>query len=66
MGCHSVNEGQVLFGPSLYHVTTPPHPRETPTQIREILKNGKNKMPSFDGKLEETQVNDVIAYLRTL
>jgi mono/diheme cytochrome c family protein len=31
-----------------------------------IVKNGKNKMPSFKDKLTDDQVKAVIAYIRTL
>ena len=31
-----------------------------------IVKNGKNKMPSFAGKLSDDQINSVLTYIRTL
>jgi mono/diheme cytochrome c family protein len=31
-----------------------------------VVKNGKNKMPGFTGKLSDDQINSVIAYIRTL
>jgi len=31
-----------------------------------IVKNGKNKMPAFTGKLSDDQINSVMAYIRTL
>jgi mono/diheme cytochrome c family protein len=31
-----------------------------------ITKTGKNKMPAFSGKITDTQITDVIAYVRTL
>ncbi len=30
------------------------------------IKNGKNKMPPFNGKLTDAQIKTVIAYVRTL
>lgn len=30
------------------------------------IKNGKNKMPAFAGKLTDDQINSVVAYIRTL
>jgi mono/diheme cytochrome c family protein len=64
--CHSVQEGQVRFGPSLFGVMKGPHPRKTAPEIREILKNGKNKMPSFNGILTEEDTDNLLAYLHSL
>lgn len=64
--CHSTNEGQVLFGPSLYHETTKKTGKKTPAEIREIITNGKNKMPPLGSKFDEKQKDDIIAYVKTL
>jgi mono/diheme cytochrome c family protein len=32
----------------------------------EIIVKGKNKMPSYDKKLSDAEVKDVVAYIRTL
>jgi mono/diheme cytochrome c family protein len=64
--CHSVIEGQVRFGPSLFGVMKGPHPRKTAPEIRTILKEGKNKMPSFNGILTEEDTDNLLAYLHTL
>jgi mono/diheme cytochrome c family protein len=60
--CHSVAEGQVRFGPSLYHVTH----SKTPTEIRVIISNGKGKMPPFKESLTKENVDALIAYVRSL
>jgi cytochrome c6 len=31
-----------------------------------IVKNGKNKMPAFTGKLNDDQITSVMTYIRTL
>jgi len=64
--CHSVIEDQVRFGPSLYHVMKPPHPRKTAAEIRVILKEGKGKMPSFKDILTPEDTDNILAYLHTL
>jgi mono/diheme cytochrome c family protein len=64
--CHSVLPDQVRLGPSLYHVTKGPHPRKTPVQIREILQTGKGKMPSFKDVLTEDDIENIVAYLKSL
>lgn len=32
----------------------------------DITKKGKNKMPAYDGKLTDTQIKDLVKYIRTL
>jgi mono/diheme cytochrome c family protein len=34
--------------------------------LKTVLTNGKNKMPSFKGKLTDAQMTDVISYIREL
>ncbi len=34
--------------------------------LMEVVKKGKNKMPSFAGKLTDEQIQAAIAYIRTL
>jgi mono/diheme cytochrome c family protein len=64
--CHSVLEGQVRLGPSLYHVSKGPHPKKTQAEIREILANGKGKMPPFKEILTQEDTDNLLAYLRSL
>jgi cytochrome c551 len=64
--CHSVNEGQVMFGPSLYQVMKKPAGKKTAAEIRAILQDGKGKMPPFKDKLTPEDVNNLLAYLHTL
>lgn len=35
-------------------------------QLIAIVKSGRNKMPSFNGKLSDDQIKAAVAYLRTL
>jgi len=35
-------------------------------ELMAIVKSGKNKMPSFAGKLSDDQIKAVVAYIRTL
>ena len=64
--CHSVNEGQVGVGPSLYHELAKPHPKKTSEEVHTILKNGKGKMPPFGNRLSEQDVDNLVAYLHTV
>jgi mono/diheme cytochrome c family protein len=36
------------------------------TEWTEIVVKGKNKMPSYDKKLTDAEIKDVIAYMRSL
>lgn len=40
--------------------------RESDTDLITAIKNGKNKMPAFGGKLTDPQIHDVIGYVHTL
>ena len=66
MQCHAIQPDQVRFGPSLYGELKKPHAKKTDAEVRQILKGGKGKMPSFDGKLKPEDINNLLAYLHTL
>ncbi len=66
MQCHAVIESQYSFGPNLSGELKKPHPRKTLAEVKEIIKNGKGKMPGFGDKLQSPEMEDLIAYLRTL
>jgi cytochrome c6 len=34
--------------------------------LTTIIRNGKNNMPAFNGKLTDTQIKDLLAYIHTL
>ena len=40
--------------------------KESDTDLTAVIKNGKNKMPAFTGKLTDAQITDVVAYIHTL
>lgn len=66
MQCHSTNRDQVMLGPSLYgEMTTSPH-RKTAAQIRQQLRDGKGKMPAFKDILTPADIDNLLAYIRTL
>jgi mono/diheme cytochrome c family protein len=39
---------------------------QSDAQITDIVTNGKNKMPAFDGKLNKEQIGQLVAYIREL
>jgi mono/diheme cytochrome c family protein len=63
--CHSVNQGEVRIGPSLFHVMKGPK-AVSAAQIRIQLRNGKGKMPPFKDLLTPGDVDHIIAYLHSL
>ena len=40
--------------------------KQTDAQLVEIVTKGKNKMPAYDGKLTKEQIDQVVAFIRTL
>ena len=66
MQCHATVEGQVSFGPNLHGILKGPHPRKTPADVRLQIKNGKGKMPGFGDKLSASDIDDMIASMKTL
>jgi cytochrome c6 len=40
--------------------------KESDAELIKITKDGKNKMPKFEGKLTDDQIKSLIKYLRSL
>lgn len=40
--------------------------KETDADLIAVTKNGKGKMPAYNGKLSDVQIKDAVAYIRTL
>ena len=40
--------------------------KQTDAQLSEIVTKGKNKMPAYDGKLTKEQIDQVVAFVRSL
>lgn len=67
--CHGADGlGTTPVGKSLKIVSfkDPSATRSTNIELEAIIKNGKNKMPSFAGKLSDAQIDAAVAYIRTL
>ena len=39
---------------------------QSDTQLTEIITKGKGKMPPYGGKLKDTEVKDLVIYIRSL
>ena len=46
--------------------TDPDVAKNTDQSWFEITKKGKGKMPGYDGKLTDDQINELVKYIRTL
>ncbi len=64
--CHSIAQGQVTFGPSLYAEMKKAQGKKSSAEIRAIIKNGKGKMPAFGEKITPEDTDKLLAYLHTL
>ncbi len=40
--------------------------KQTDAQLTETIAKGKGKMPAYEGKLKDTEIKDLVAYIRTL
>ena len=67
--CHGADGlGATPAGKSLKVVSfkDPAAVKATDSDLAAIVKNGKNKMPAYAGKLTDAQIKSVVAYVRTL
>jgi len=39
---------------------------ETDAQLNDIITKGKGKMPAYSGKLKDTEIKDLVTYVRGL
>jgi cytochrome c6 len=39
---------------------------QTDAQLTEAITKGKGKMPAYDGKLKDTEIKDLVTYIRSL
>lgn len=71
-GCHGVDgrgagRGAPVVEPPPRNLTDPAfHAQRTDEQLVFVLRNGKGNMPPFGFILSDQQLQDVLAYLRTL
>jgi cytochrome c2 len=69
-GCHSVADDQRKMGPSLRtlfgKVTLRNGKHADDENVREIVLDGFNGMPSFRYSFRPAEINDLMAYLHTL
>jgi cytochrome c6 len=67
--CHAPDgSGNTPAGKSLKArpFTLPEVMQESDSDLLAVIKKGKNKMPAFAGKLTESQLTDLVAYIHEL
>ncbi|HWR34899.1 MAG TPA: cytochrome c [Clostridia bacterium] len=68
--CHEPYSSRELHGPSLAKTYKKPYlPSGIPVnddRMRDVILMGKTKMPAFNQTLTEKQLQDLLAYLKTL
>src|SRR5882762_3500759 len=63
--CHDAHSTTPKAGPGMKNYYSTHHPPPTDTTVRAIIAKGKGTMPGFS-YLNQKQMNDLIAYLKTL
>jgi len=63
--CHDAHSTNRKVGPGLKGYYEEHRPRPTDAGVRAIIVNGKGKMTGFSS-FNQSQMNDLIAYLKTL
>jgi mono/diheme cytochrome c family protein len=66
--CHGADGKGTAVGQKLgvkdFH--SPEVAKESDAELFTITKEGKNKMPKYDGKLTDDQIKELIKYIRSL
>jgi mono/diheme cytochrome c family protein len=67
--CHGPDgKGATTVGQKLgaRDFNSPAVAKESDSEMFDITKNGKNKMPAYDKKLTDDQIKDLVKYIRSL
>ncbi len=69
--CHEPYSRKGKQGPSLRHMFKNPYLEMSglhanDDRVREIILYGRSKMPAYNEKMTQEQLNDLLAYLHTL
>lgn len=69
--CHRADSNEPLNGPGLKGLFKREYMpvsglKMSEQQVRETIKHGRKNMPPLGGVMNDQQLNDIIAYLKTL
>src|ERR1700693_5505817 len=68
-GCHGADGGANTPAAKtlgVHDFQSPDVQKETDAELADIITNGKNKMPKYGDKLKESEIKDLVGYVRTL
>ncbi len=68
-GCHGPDgSGSTPAGKAMgvHDFHSPDVQKETVAELADIITNGKNKMPKYAGKLKDSEIKDLAAYVHDL
>jgi len=40
--------------------------KQSDAELEQVTKKGKNKMPAYDGKLKDSEIKELVSYIRQL
>jgi cytochrome c6 len=66
--CHGPDGKGTAAGTKMgvHDFASPEVKAETDAQLTELITKGKGKMPAYAGKLKDTEIKDLVTYVRTL
>jgi cytochrome c6 len=66
--CHGADGKGSAMGLKLgaSDLTSPEVQQQADAQLTEVILKGKGKMPGFEDRLKDTEIKDVVAFVRTL
>jgi len=67
--CHGPDgKGQTAMGKKLNirDLSSPEVQKQSDTELANVIAKGKGKMPAYEGKLTNDQIQDVVKFIRTL
>ncbi|SPP63098.1 c-type cytochrome [Nitrospira lenta] len=68
-GCHGAaggGDGYRLLGPDPANLTSLSTSKKSDAELLKTIHNGKPNMPAWKGQLSDSQIRDVLVYIRTL
>jgi cytochrome c6 len=68
-GCHAADgSGSTAAGKAMgaHDFRSPEIQKMTDAELTEIIAKGKNKMPKYEGKLKDSEIKDLAAYVKEL
>jgi cytochrome c6 len=66
--CHGPDGKGTAVGTKMgaHDFASPEVKAETDAQLTDVITKGKGKMPSYSGKLKDTDIKDLVTYIRGL